>query len=513
MFTILFLISLANSAMPRRTTPLQDAINHILTERDKNSMLEIKHINPVKGRGIFALADFSQGEFVVEYRGELIDAAEAENRRKLYENACLFFMFDFTWKQKTWCQLLIPLTVTSTAAQELIKDCFQDQVITSTESTEESRIQSCNITSSSPASKLSGASLPSGQLSELGDKDPDLDPNVLATDLLRGTELRAECQSSSSTLDGPEHEVHCGRGQCAALPAKEGFEEVGIQSQEVFPAVFSTDITSETELRSECHSSRAVSTSSACECTIHKLVFEVVRMDKCWICKSPVASVRWRGVRCKQCCGVWHKICLKKSSEDWDISDDDVSSGDEFIPESVTDSESSETELTTLPESYKKSRTTKILDLCVPYAEQEQTLDIQSNCKNILTVQKTTDVLQSDPEPESPVSCKQTAKAAKNGENFAALTLASPHLSETAAQDTHVSSRRCVKRPWSEEEIHAVMKHMRPFIENGVTVTNGQCLNCKEKEPHVLEKRTIQNIRDFVRNRGLAFKKHSNAKR
>ncbi|TRY59363.1 hypothetical protein DNTS_005453, partial [Danionella cerebrum] len=297
--------SLSNSAMPRRTTPLQDAINHILTERDKNSMLEIKHINPVKGRGIFALADFSQGEFVVEYRGELIDAAEAENRRKLYENACLFFMFDFTWKQKTWCidgtiedgsfgrlvndehkgpncrmKLIeaegkphlclfalkkimagteitydyggkewpwrkeIPLTVTSTAAQEPIKDCFQDQVITSTESTEESRIQSCNITSSSPASKLSGASLPSGQLSELGDKDPDLDPNVLATDLLRGTELRAERQSSSSTLDGPEHEVHCGRGQCAALPAKEGFEEVGIQSQEVFPAVFSTDITS-----------------------------------------------------------------------------------------------------------------------------------------------------------------------------------------------------------------------------------------------------------------------------
>ncbi|TRZ01938.1 hypothetical protein DNTS_012951 [Danionella cerebrum] len=266
---------------------------------------------------------------------------------------------------------MIPLTVTSTAAQEPIKDCFQDQVITSTESTEESRIQSCNITSSSPASKLSGASLPSGQLSELGDKDPDLDPNVLATDLLRGTELRAERQSSSSTLDGPEHEVHCGRGQCAALPAKEGFEEVGIQSQEVFPAVFSTDITSETELRSECHSSRAVSTSSACECTIHKLVFEVVRMDKCWICKSPVASVRWH-----ECCGVWHKICLKKSSEDWDISDDDVSSGDEFIPESVTDSESSE---------------------------------------------------QSRP------CCLNHTK--KNGENFAALTLASPHLSETAAQD------------------------------------------------------------------------------
>lgn len=54
------------------------------------------------GRGIFTLADFNQGDFVVEYRGELIDAAEAEHRRKLYHNACSILMFDFIWKRKTW---------------------------------------------------------------------------------------------------------------------------------------------------------------------------------------------------------------------------------------------------------------------------------------------------------------------------------------------------------------------------------------------------------------------------
>ncbi|XP_028297505.1 N-lysine methyltransferase KMT5A-like [Gouania willdenowi] len=91
------------TVMPRRTTPLQDATNHILAGRDKNSMLEIKYINPVKGRGIFTSAVFSQGDFVVEYRGELIDAAEAEHRRKLYHDARSIFMFDFTWKLKTWC--------------------------------------------------------------------------------------------------------------------------------------------------------------------------------------------------------------------------------------------------------------------------------------------------------------------------------------------------------------------------------------------------------------------------
>lgn len=53
---ILFLISLANSVMPQRTSPLQDAINHILAGRDKNSMLEIKYINPVKGEWLWHTA-------------------------------------------------------------------------------------------------------------------------------------------------------------------------------------------------------------------------------------------------------------------------------------------------------------------------------------------------------------------------------------------------------------------------------------------------------------------------
>ncbi|XP_067272563.1 uncharacterized protein [Pseudorasbora parva] len=89
---------------------------------------------------------------------------------------------------------------------------------------------------------------------------------------------------------------------------------------------------------------------------------------------------------------------------------------------------------------------------------------------------------------------------------------ASPHLPDSVTQGFHASSRRCVKRPWSEEETKAVMKHMRPFIENGVTVTSEQCLKCKEKEQPILETRSIQNIRDFVRNRGVAFKRHSTAK-
>ena len=67
--------------------------------------------------------------------------------------------------------------------------------------------------------------------------------------------------------------------------------------------------------------------------------------------------------------------------------------------------------------------------------------------------------------------------------------------------------RPCVKRPWSEMETKAVMKHMKPYILNGLLVTSAQCALCKDEEHPVLEGRTIQNIRDFVRNNGLKKKK------
>ncbi|XP_041943147.1 uncharacterized protein LOC121705894 isoform X6 [Alosa sapidissima] len=480
--------------MPRRTTPLQDATNHILAGRDKNSMLEIKYINPVKGRGIFTLAVFNQGDFVVEYRGELIDAAEAEHRRKLYHNACSIFMFDFTWKRKTWC---IDGALEDGSFGRLVNDEHKapncrmklieadgkphlclfalKEIMAGTEITYDYGGKEWPWRKET---QLSGGSFPSGQhsVAELSDHAHDLEPNVFSTDLFRDTELRAECQSSTPTPDNPAHEVHCVRGQCGTSSAKEGIgevgvqhqevlspvfsaelasetesrsgcqssraapndsacevhcvrgqcgtssakegigevgvqhqevlspvfsaelasetesrsgcqssratpndsacevhcvrgqcgtspipsftEEVGVQHQEVLSPVFSAELASETESRSGCQSSRAVPNDSACECTIHKLVFESLRIDKCWICHSPFTSIRWHGVRCKQCCGVWHKICLQKSSEDWDISDDDVSSGDEYIPESVSDSESSGTELSAeLAEPSKKSHT------------------------------------------------------------------------------------------------------------------------------------------------------------
>ncbi|XP_049323407.1 uncharacterized protein LOC125782687 [Astyanax mexicanus] len=64
-----------------------------------------------------------------------------------------------------------------------------------------------------------------------------------------------------------------------------------------------------------------------------------------------------------------------------------------------------------------------------------------------------------------------------------------------------------VKQPWSSLETKAVMKHFGQHIKKGKLATLTECEACKEAENPILEKRTLQNIRDFVRNRGISHKR------
>ena len=53
------------------------------------------------GRGVFAIGSFSKGDFIVEYRGDLISEGEAQKRR-IYNPACSGFLYAFKLGGKTW---------------------------------------------------------------------------------------------------------------------------------------------------------------------------------------------------------------------------------------------------------------------------------------------------------------------------------------------------------------------------------------------------------------------------
>ena len=64
-------------------------------------LIKISSILFLAGRGLFSVGSFCKGDFVVEYRGDLIDDAEAERRRKVYHPSCAAFFFLFKWRGKT----------------------------------------------------------------------------------------------------------------------------------------------------------------------------------------------------------------------------------------------------------------------------------------------------------------------------------------------------------------------------------------------------------------------------
>ena len=58
-----------------------------------------------KGRGIVALRKFKKGEFVVEYRGELVDSQEVKFREATYASANLSssFLYFFEYQNQRMC--------------------------------------------------------------------------------------------------------------------------------------------------------------------------------------------------------------------------------------------------------------------------------------------------------------------------------------------------------------------------------------------------------------------------
>lgn len=68
-------------------------------------------------------------------------------------------------------------------------------------------------------------------------------------------------------------------------------------------------------------------------------------------------------------------------------------------------------------------------------------------------------------------------------------------------------ARRAKKHPWSPIEVAAVMKHFAEHIKKGKLATMIECQQCKKAEDPALAGRSVQNIRDFVRNRGVTLKR------
>ncbi|XP_029963520.1 histone-lysine N-methyltransferase, H3 lysine-36 specific-like [Salarias fasciatus] len=86
----------------RRLKPKDEALFYIESGKDKEG-LDVKCISSFKGRGVFASTSFEKGDFLMEYRGELISKQECERRQRVYHKNLKAFLFEFRFDGKLWC--------------------------------------------------------------------------------------------------------------------------------------------------------------------------------------------------------------------------------------------------------------------------------------------------------------------------------------------------------------------------------------------------------------------------
>lgn len=55
-----------------------------------------------QGKGVFATREFQMGDFLLQYKGELISGEEGERREKRYSTDLGNFLYFFQWNETTY---------------------------------------------------------------------------------------------------------------------------------------------------------------------------------------------------------------------------------------------------------------------------------------------------------------------------------------------------------------------------------------------------------------------------
>ncbi|XP_034252282.1 histone-lysine N-methyltransferase PR-Set7-like [Thrips palmi] len=89
-----------NPARKRKADTAPTVPTRLLTGAEDG--LEVRHFG-AKGRGVVATRPFHKGEFILEYKGDLVTRSEANERIKLYSLHDNSYILEFKYKEKWMC--------------------------------------------------------------------------------------------------------------------------------------------------------------------------------------------------------------------------------------------------------------------------------------------------------------------------------------------------------------------------------------------------------------------------
>ncbi|XP_058625499.1 uncharacterized protein LOC131536523 [Onychostoma macrolepis] len=303
------------------------------------------------GRGVFSCTEFDKGDFLLEYRGDLISKEEYERRQRIYHDALKVFMFEFRYNGKLLCV---------DAARD---DGSLGRLVNDDHINPNSRMRTISVDGKPHLCLFATRSISPGEeiTYDYGDSEwpwrctahSEVEPSTHTLSQSEVTDLekaRSEVEPSTHTLSQSEvtdlEKVAPKKDQ---LPLDQDcVEKMSLVKEHVL-----------NEEQSFCAPAEGV--KEVCK---HVVVTSAISsMDKCAECVGPVAALKWIGLRCKLCSSFWHKSCYSKLHEwngkqsSWEVSsEEDELSDEEYIPQSESDNQSdSSDELTTRPACYDQA--------------------------------------------------------------------------------------------------------------------------------------------------------------
>ncbi|XP_067381100.1 uncharacterized protein [Channa argus] len=357
----------------KRKKPEQDAIEHILSGKDK-AFIEQRNINAFKGRGVFAVEHIEASTFVVEYRGFLCRSKDVNDTQGKY-------LFDFKWNGTSYC---MDASKEDGTLGRLVNDEHRNpncrvktivvegkphlclfsvrQILPNEEITynygdspwpwrsmmpcdenskpdtkqpdsalAENQTDLCDETlvvvpeCSAASSSSDKDKMPCDENSKPDTKQPDSALAENQTDLCDETLVVVpECSAASSSSD--KDKMPCDENskpdtkqpdsalaENQTMPCDENSKPDTKQPDSALDEN-QTDLCDETlVVVPECSAASSSSDKDKCRHVVYSAV--ISSLDSCGDCRGPLASIKWLGLKCKLCSRSWHKSCFIKRQE------------------------------------------------------------------------------------------------------------------------------------------------------------------------------------------------------
>ncbi|XP_070411622.1 uncharacterized protein [Nothobranchius furzeri] len=420
--------------------PKDEAVQFLALGKDKDGF-DVKFINSFKGRGVFSTCHFEKGSFLVEYRGEVINKLEYEDRLRIYHDAMKVFMFEFRHNGKLMCvdasreddslgrlvndDHVSPnskmKTITVNGQPHLclfaIKDIKPGEEITYDYGNSDWpwRLKVTSLTDAAKADEplaskqdiqvtslydAANADEPLATLSSKQDTqvtslyDAANADEPLATlsskqdtqvtslyDAANADEPLATLSSKQDTQVTSLYDATNADEPLATLSSKQDTQVTSLtdaaKADEPLASKQDIQVLSHTDVAEAVTVASPLSTQDIQSCKHVLCPSSMTSMEKCVHCLGPYSARKWDGVKCRVCSSIWHEKCFNNTMRDSSLVSEESDPSDEVSEEEY------------VPDSVSSSSDSdKLSDKKLPQREQ---FEVQEEEMSLKTTARTED--------------------------------------------------------------------------------------------------------------------------